>query len=362
MTMESIKSRALVICHTYNQSQYIEDTLNGFCEQQTDFPYVCLIIDDASTDGEGEVINNYLIENFDLNDSIFFMQEDTCDYYSRFAQHIANKNCYFLIFYLKYNHYQIRKSKLSYYMDWRNKTKYIAYCEGDDYWIDPLKLQKQVDFLEKHQDFGLVHTNFKIIDGSNNEIGNIKQRDKFLKKYEGNPIDEILVLLGIKTLTFCARREYLPEGIIADNVFSGDKYRVLNIVTQSKIHYMPDVTGIYRSLKGTACHATNFFVADKFERSIQRLDEYFLNRIPSLSKRTRRLMMFKWGSYEMIYQLASGVNKVSELPPLLLAFPYVSVRDYKLLLLYLLIHSKKVFNMVHNRMIKKDYYRKPTIN
>ena len=53
---------------TYNQASYIEDAMNGFTMQQTDFPFVCIIVDDASTDGEPEVIQRYLSTYFDLED------------------------------------------------------------------------------------------------------------------------------------------------------------------------------------------------------------------------------------------------------------------------------------------------------
>ena len=55
-----------VRCMTFNHASYIEDAMNGFTIQQTDFPFVCTIIDDASTDGEQEVIKNYLQDNADI--------------------------------------------------------------------------------------------------------------------------------------------------------------------------------------------------------------------------------------------------------------------------------------------------------
>ena len=144
-----------VRCTTYNQSSYIEDALNGFTMQETNFPYVCTILDDASTDGEQEVIKKYLQEHFDLDNRSVVRNEETDDYVLTFAQHKTNRNCYFAVLFLKYNHYSIKKAKDQYIKEWLD-VKYIALCEGDDYWIDPYKLQKQVDYLESHPNCTMV--------------------------------------------------------------------------------------------------------------------------------------------------------------------------------------------------------------
>ena len=147
-----------VKCMTYNHSSYIKEAMDGFCSQQTNFPFVCVIMDDASSDGEQDILNNYLQENFDLDDESISYTEETANYNLIFARHKTNCNCYFAVFLLKENHYQ-KKSKNQYLKkEWIN-TKYIANCEGDDYWVDSLKLQKQVDFLESHPDYSLVFHN-----------------------------------------------------------------------------------------------------------------------------------------------------------------------------------------------------------
>ncbi len=139
-------------CMTYNQAPYIEDAMNGFCIQQTDFPFLAVVVDDASTDGEQDVIKNYLVEHFD-NEALDLPTPDETDEYVRmFARHKENKNCYFLVMFLKYNHYSIKKAKLVSVADLIRPIPYIALCEGDDYWTDPRKLQRQVDFLEGHED------------------------------------------------------------------------------------------------------------------------------------------------------------------------------------------------------------------
>ena len=151
-----------VRCSTYNQSAYITDAMNGFVMQQTSFPYVCAIIDDASTDGEQEVIRKYLVDYFEMTDNSVAYQKEM-DYGSvLFARHKTNRNCYFAVTFLKENHYSQKKTKLPYLKEWLDNVKYVALCEGDDYWTDPLKLQKQVSFLEKHSDYSLCCHRFKM--------------------------------------------------------------------------------------------------------------------------------------------------------------------------------------------------------
>ena len=144
-----------VRCMTYNHAKYIINTLNSFCSQRTAFKYVCEIVDDNSTDGESEMLNQYLRDNFS-DSSAVIRKNETSDYYLSFSQHKDNPNCFFAVYQLKYNHNQIKKSKLSYLKEWEENAKYIALCEGDDYWIDPLKLQMQYDYMEKHRRCSLV--------------------------------------------------------------------------------------------------------------------------------------------------------------------------------------------------------------
>ena len=134
-----------VHCMTYNHSKYILDALGGFTMQQTEFPYVCIVIDDASTDGEPEILRKYFSDNFEPLSS-----DETDDYVRTYGRHKVNRNCYFVVIYLKYNHYSIKKPKQPYYAEYESSAKYIALCEGDDYWIDAEKLQKQSDALENH--------------------------------------------------------------------------------------------------------------------------------------------------------------------------------------------------------------------
>lgn len=148
-------------CATYNQDSYIKDALWGFVIQETNFPVVYMIVDDASTDCNAEVIREFVNENFELKNTLIAYEKDTDYGHVTFAQHKTNKNCYFAVIYLKENHYSQKKSQAPYLSEWMD-TKYIALCEGDDYWTDPLKLQKQVDFLEEHPDYSLCCHRYKV--------------------------------------------------------------------------------------------------------------------------------------------------------------------------------------------------------
>lgn len=149
--------KVLVKCFTYNQSKYIEDTLRGFVMQETNFPYICFIVDDASTDGEQNVINNYLELHFACEDKSSYRTIETEDYVLKFARHKTNHNCFFATLFLKYNHYSIKKNRDVYFAQYIEKVKYIALCEGDDYWINKYKLQRQVELLDSDSNCSLCY-------------------------------------------------------------------------------------------------------------------------------------------------------------------------------------------------------------
>ncbi len=149
-----------VRCMTYNHAPYIVDAMNGFTMQQTSFPFVCVIVDDASIDGEPDIIKKYLADHFDLNDTRTARFEETNDYVRIYTQHKINKNCFFVVILLKYNHYK-RKGKQQYYTEWCDNAKYTAVCEGDDFWTSPNKLEKQIEFLNSHPTHSLCfHGNY----------------------------------------------------------------------------------------------------------------------------------------------------------------------------------------------------------
>ena len=159
MNMEEIiypaskqKFKVLVRCFTYNQSQYIEDALNGFAMQQTNFPFVCLVMDDCSTDGEQEVIKAYLDRECDMKRAEYFEDDTTT---MTLVPHRTNVNCTFAVYLLKKNLYRVEEAKMVYVNPWREHCEYEALCEGDDYWTDPYKLQKQMDFLENHEAYAM---------------------------------------------------------------------------------------------------------------------------------------------------------------------------------------------------------------
>lgn len=111
-------------CTAYNHEKYIRDALEGFVMQKTNFRFEAIVHDDASTDGTAAIIREYAEKYPDIIKPIFE----------------------------KENQYSKHDGSLGRIMNEACVGKYIAMCEGDDYWTDPYKLQKQVDILEKYKD------------------------------------------------------------------------------------------------------------------------------------------------------------------------------------------------------------------
>lgn len=241
-------------CWTFNQKPYIRQCLNGFVMQKTDFPFFAVVVDDASTDGEQEVlwdcINNEL-------DTTSFQKDETDDFVRVVAPNKTNNHCIFIIILLKYNHYSIRKAKRPYFKDWENKTKYIAHCEGDDYWIDPQKLQKQVDYLDSHPDYGMVYTNYKMYyqETGQTEISQCVQTS----------LEDELTRNRVATLSTMVRSSLVEKYIqYIGNIpkergwMMGDYPTWIFVMANSKAKLIPDVTAVYRVLKNSASHFTSF--------------------------------------------------------------------------------------------------------
>ncbi len=128
--MSTNQKKVSIVCCTYNQCQYIRDALDGFLMQKTDFEFEVLVHDDASTDGTADIIREYEQKYPNIIKPIY--QND-----NQYSQGISIKKEFIIP---------------------RVSGKYIALCEGDDFWTDPLKLQKQVDFLEAHPEYTLCAT------------------------------------------------------------------------------------------------------------------------------------------------------------------------------------------------------------
>lgn len=237
--MSNYRYKVCTRCMTYNQAPYIEETLKGFCKQKTTFPVVYAIVDDASNDAAPTIILNYLKSNFNFSSQDSICNRETDDYTLFYAPHKNNVNCYFLVVFLKCNHYQIKKPKDVYILNWLNDSLFVATCEGDDYWTDPFKLQNQVDFIEKHNDCAACATNSMIIDeNGNNKSVFSKKKSRFIKC-----MDEIVVDRQFHTASVLWRNDCLKE--IYDK-FTWDTYWWCTLLTKGFIWYDDTVTCVYR--------------------------------------------------------------------------------------------------------------------
>lgn len=258
-------------CFTFNQSKYIEDTLNGFAMQQTNFPFACMIVDDCSTDGEQETIKTWIEKECDM--SQYRIYDDEIVHVIN-VRHHTNTNCYFSFYLLKENLYKQKERKMAYVQPWRELCVYEAICEGDDYWIHKNKLQMQVDFLDSNQEYGLCYTACK---NYNQEKGLFE-----CDKWGGNNelFEDFLKNNTVPTLTVMTRNSVLLQYNKENhgrgkNWLMGDYPKFIWFSYNSKIRFIDEVTGVYRILKNSACHSDDIVRREQFLRSQHSMIKYF---------------------------------------------------------------------------------------
>lgn len=225
---QNIGERPLMVtirCLAYNQEPYIRQCLEGFVMQKTNFRFEAVVHDDASTDGTAAIIREYAEKYPDIIKPIY----ETVNQYSK------------------------RDGSLCRIMDKHTHGKYVAYCEGDDYWIDPLKLQKQVDFMEAHSEYGLVHTYFNYVDTEGRVIPPPSELHQHIQEriFDGYIWDYYLQNPGfILTCTCLCRKSLYRE----DEERFLDTGLFMMIARQSKVHCIREVTSCYRrNPQGAMC-------------------------------------------------------------------------------------------------------------
>ena len=215
----------VVIC--CQQERFIAQCLDGILAQKTDFPFELLISDDASTDSTGKTIAEYAAAHPAIVKPVFHQQ---------------------------------RIGAVANWVDTFSRVtgKYAAVCEGDDYWTDPLKLQKQVNFLETHPDFSMcAHPGAILHDGmssARHEI--IYPEPGFHARFSRKgciPLKYMLHCNALTTASAVYRWKYYGDTfrkIHPRGICPGDWYLHLLHAKEGKIGYLPDVMSVYRKHDG----------------------------------------------------------------------------------------------------------------
>ena len=263
-----------VVVATYRHARFIAQCLDGIVNQVTKFPIEVIVGEDGSDDGTTELCIQYA-EKYPNLIRLFIRDRSLSQYRS------AEGNV------IRFNGVWNRMSA---------RGKYIAMCEGDDYWIDPLKLQKQVDFLEANPKYVLSHTNFRYyfeLDKKYFENKHCASNLEILSK--GLIPEDILHRYFVQTLTAVMRRDAYQKAIQHDEfLFSGyflmgDTQLWYELSKLGKIHFLTDVTGVYRKNEGSATRG-NIKNSYRFELSSAELRQYLCERdnlSPSFCKKTQ---------------------------------------------------------------------------
>lgn len=254
---------------TFNHERYISLALDSILSQKTNFDFEIVIADDASIDNNQKIIKQYQKKHNTKIKSI--LRKENIGLQRNFISAINNCN-----------------------------GKYIAFCEGDDYWIESDKLQKQVDFLEGNPDYAMISSDILLVNENNDIIqdNRMVQRQRTYRKPTINFFDLVNLNL-VYTLTCCVRAEEMKA--LAERVFNEkleyvfDYWFWLQISISNKVKLTNDKTAAYRVHK----------------EGISRQAGYISSRIPNIKydaiKSYCKRNYIKKANSKELYVLASAI-------------------------------------------------------
>lgn len=248
---ELIKPLVVINCITYNHEAYLRDALEGFVMQKTDFPFVAIVHDDASTDGTAAIIREYAARYPDI----------------------------ILPIYETENQYSKGNGSVSRIMrEARNATgaKYVAMCEGDDYWTSPLKLQKQVSFLESHSEYSMVFHKVRVHKTGTDTSADFILADVEEREYSGTEVFESMLfqLASVVVRADVFKDAEYMKASGSGRFMGGDVLLFLGAANVGKIWCIADEMSVYRLHPGGI---TNVMREDPFRfiKENELILEYF---------------------------------------------------------------------------------------
>lgn len=239
---------------TYNQEKFIKQAIESVLMQEADFEYEIVIGEDCSTDNTREILLRYKQEHpsrikLVLQDKNVGATQNACEVFSR---------C---------------------------KGRYIALLEGDDYWVDPLKLQKQVGFLEQHSDFIGVSGGVRFLYNNTKLYTN---RNIYKKTYYSGVNDyfDNPNRVPVMTLTLLFRNLFLqPDNIksysklVKNCRMLGDLQFKIFLLSKGRIKYLDDIMAVYRINSSVTAWSSKSidFRLQEFENAWENIIEFLGN-------------------------------------------------------------------------------------
>lgn len=258
-----------VVCDVYNHEPYLRQCFDGFVMQKTNFKFEVLVHDDASTDKSAEIIIEYTNKYPDIFKPII----------------------------QKENQYSKGVGIWKTYQFPRVKGKYVAFCEGDDYWIDPLKLQKQVTAIESDSKNTMVYTAFSTVDETGNSIYRYDLHYNMCKSKSGNIFPFLLFRNVVMTVSCMVNRNVLESKLYLDCNKSLDYNLFLAASSLGNCIYLDYETCSYRKVGNSMTNSNSNIVQQRFLQVWEYYVDIILNnldqRIIADKKLTLNLMLAK---------------------------------------------------------------------
>lgn len=203
-------------CITYNQANYISDCLEGFLKQKTQYPFEIIIHDDASTDGTSDIIKEYQKRYPTIIKTI-----------------IQEKNLY-----------SSDRKKFREVTDGIPTKEYVCECEGDDYWVDECKIEKQVSFLENNKEYVACFGNYYLLNMKNGKkIKRLSERSRDINIEDAITWSNNLNM-HISTLMYRSNIERRMYPFVHPSC--GDYPLAIYLTYAGKVYYMGEVLSCYR--------------------------------------------------------------------------------------------------------------------